>query len=77
MNPILVPNLDDLEEFEKTKGKMYDLLDERLKAVEKHDIPPKVDASKLSLITDLVLPTKFKMPRFMNYDGTKCPMLIS
>ena len=32
-----------------------------------------VDASKMSLVSDLVLPPKFKVPTFNKYDGTKCP----
>ena len=31
-----------------------------------------VDASKMSLVPDLVLPPKFKVPTFDKYDGTKC-----
>ena len=32
-----------------------------------------VDAYKMSLVPDLVLPPKFKVPTFDKYDGTKCP----
>ena len=32
-----------------------------------------VDAYKISLVLDLVLPLKFKVPTFDKYDGTKCP----
>ena len=32
-----------------------------------------VDAYKMSLVSDLVLPSKFKVPTFDKYDGTKCP----
>ena len=31
-----------------------------------------VDASKMSLVPDLVLPSKFKVPTFDKYDSTKC-----
>ena len=33
-----------------------------------------VDAYKMSLVPDLVLPPKFKVPTFDKYDGTKCPI---
>ena len=32
-----------------------------------------VDAYKISLVPDLVLQLKFKVPTFDKYDGTKCP----
>ena len=41
--------------------------------VEGSDAYGLVDASKLSLVPDLVLPHKFKVPNFDKYDGTKCP----
>ena len=41
--------------------------------VEGSDAYKLVDASKMSLVPDLVLPPKFKVPTFDKYDGTKCP----
>ena len=40
--------------------------------VERSDAYGLVDASKMSLVPDLVLPPKFKVPTFDKYDGTKC-----
>ena len=40
--------------------------------VEGSDAYSLVDASKMSLVLDLVLPLKFKVPIFDKYDGTKC-----
>ena len=40
--------------------------------VEGSDAYGLVDASKMSLVPDLVLPPKFKVPTFDKYDGTKC-----
>ena len=40
--------------------------------MEGSDVYGMVDAYKMSLVSDLVLPPKFKMPTFDNYDGTKC-----
>ena len=31
-----------------------------------------VDFKELSLVSDVVIPPKFKMPRFEKYNGTKC-----
>ena len=32
-----------------------------------------MDHRELSLVLDLVIPPKFKIPKFEKYDGTKCP----
>ena len=32
-----------------------------------------VDPREVSLVLDLVIPPKFKIPTFEKYDGTKCP----
>ena len=31
-----------------------------------------VDPRELCLVSDVVIPSKFKMPKFEKYDGTKC-----
>ena len=31
-----------------------------------------MDVSELSLVYDLVIPTRFKTPKFEKYDGTEC-----
>ena len=49
------------------------LLDKRLKGIEGMDDLRSVDPRKLSLVPDVVIPPKFKMPKFEKYDGTKCP----
>ena len=51
----------------------FELIEEHLKAVEGSDVYGLVDAYKMSLVPDLVLPPKFKVPTFDKYDGTKCP----
>ena len=40
--------------------------------MEGSDVYGLVDAYKMSLVPDLVLPPKFKVPTFNKYDGTKC-----
>ena len=49
-----------------------EVIEERLKVVEGSDVYGLVDAYKMSLVPDLVLPSKFKVSTFDKYDGTKC-----
>ena len=41
--------------------------------MEGSDVYGLVDAYKMSLVPNLVLPPKFKVSTFDKYDGTKCP----
>ena len=84
--PITVPDLDDPREQEKLRKesseqsenneaqRKLELIEERLKAMEGSDVYGLVDASKMSLVPVLVLPTKFKVPTFNKYDGMKYPL---
>ena len=84
-DPIMVSNLDNPREQEKLRResseqsenneaqRKLELIEERLKAMEGSDVYGIVDARTMSLIPDLVLPPKFKVPTFDKYDGTKCP----
>ena len=84
-DPITVPDLDDPKEQERIRKKSskqsesneaqrkLELIEERLRMVEGSDAYGLVDASKMSLVPDLVLPHKFKIPTFDKYDGTKYP----
>ncbi|XP_016681136.2 uncharacterized protein [Gossypium hirsutum] len=79
INPV-VPNLDDAAEIEKTRVDLPKQLEDRCKwleekfqATENADYHRGVDAKDLSLVPDLVLPPKFKMPEFKKYNGTNCP----
>ena len=83
--PIIVSDLDDSKEQEKLRResskqsenneaqRKLELIEERLKAVEGSDVYGLVDGRTISLVPDLVLPPKFKVPTFDKYDGTKCP----
>ena len=78
-NPV-VPDLDDIAEMEKSKTDLPKQLEERcrwleekFRAMENIDYQCGVDAKDLSLVPDLVLPPKFKMPEFEKYNGTSCP----
>ena len=63
-----------MEQFESNKAQWkLELIEERLRMVEGLDTYSLVDASKMSLVPDLVLPPKFKVPIFDKYNGTKCP----
>ncbi|XP_040932090.1 uncharacterized protein [Gossypium hirsutum] len=77
-NP-LVPDLDMVEK-EDLKAEAARQLDERcrwleekFKALEGTGNNHGVDAKDLSLVPNLVLPHKFKMPEFEKYNGTTCP----
>ena len=66
--PIIVPDLDDPKEQEKLRResseqsesneaqRKFELIEERLKAVEGSDVYGLVDARTMSLVPDLVLP---------------------
>ena len=83
--PITVSDLDNPKEQEKIRKesseqsesneaqRKLELIEERLRMVEGSDAYGLVDASKMSLVPDLVLPSKFKVPTFDKYDGTKYP----
>ena len=83
VDPIAIPDLDDPKEQERIRKKLIEqskhekaqrkLIEERLKIMEGSDVYSLVDANKLSLVPDLVLPLKFKVPIIDKYDGTKCP----
>ena len=85
VDPIAVSDLDDPKEQEKMRKesseqsesnetqRKLELIEERLRMVERSDAYGLVDASKMSLVPDLILSPKFKVPTFDKYDGTKCP----
>ena len=63
-----------MEQSESNEAqRKLEFIEERLKMVEGLDAYSLVDASKMSLVSDLVLPSKFKVPTFDKYDGIKCP----
>ena len=80
-----MPNLNDLCEQEKLRKDPSEqskhvyvqqrcrLLDKKLKVIESVDDLGSVDPRELSLVPNLVILPKFKMPTFEKYDGTKCP----
>ena len=49
------------------------LLDKKLKEIKGVNDLESVDLRELSLVPDVIISPKFKMPKFKKYDGTKCP----
>ena len=85
IDPSIVPNSNDLRQQGKVRKEpsgqsnhvdmqqRCSLLDKRLKEIEGVDDLGSMDPKELCLVLDLVIPPKFKMPKFEKYDGTKCP----
>ena len=48
------------------------LIEERLKAIEGNSSIKNMDAIELSLVPDVVILHKFKMPNFVKYNGSTC-----
>ncbi|KAA3483107.1 hypothetical protein EPI10_005303 [Gossypium australe] len=78
-NPV-VPDLDDMTkmgrarvELPKQLENQCKWLEEKFRAMESANYLCGVDAKKLSLVPNLVLPPKFKTPEFEKYNGTSCP----
>ncbi|KAK9002761.1 hypothetical protein V6N11_060342 [Hibiscus sabdariffa] len=74
LNECIVPDLNQVEklkvEIPKQFEDQYKQLEDKVKNV---DAFPRMDARELSLVPDLELPPKFKMPDFEKYNGTSCP----
>ena len=52
----------------------YKLLEERLKTIEGLNASKGMSAAELTLVSDLVLPPKFKTPEFEKFNGGTCPV---
>ena len=84
IDPPIVSNLNNHSEQEELRKNLSgrskhvdmqqkcDLLDKKLKEIESMNDFGSVDPRELSLVPDVVIPSKFKMPKFEKYDGTKC-----
>ena len=49
------------------------LIEERLKAIKGNSLIKDLDAIELSLVLDVVIPHKFKIPNFVKYNKSSCP----
>lgn len=77
---LVVPDFDEVAEKDKMKEELpkqfeekWKWIEEKFRAIESIDGYRGIDAKDLSLVPDLVLPYKFKMPEFEKYNGTSCP----
>ena len=77
VDPLVVSDLDEIAEKGKSPQdkalEKYELLEERMRAMEGINIPGSLDTTELSLVSELVIPHKFKTSTFDKYDSTKCP----
>ena len=53
----------------------HDSLEQRLKAVKDKNAPKGLNPNDLNLVSNLVIPSHFKMSSFKKYDGTSCPKM--
>src|SRR4051812_3036235 len=72
--PSLSSNEEDDHSGDEPDDNKYQQLEERMKAMETQKIPG-LDFNDLGLISDVVIPPKFKVPVFAKYDGVSCPKL--
>jgi len=49
-------------------------LEERVRAVEGNNLYDPVKAAKMCLVPNIVIPKKFRVPEFVKYTGTQCPV---
>ena len=50
-------------------------LEARIRAIEGVDLYDLIQAAKICLVPNVVLPKKFRVPEFIKYTGTQCPMI--
>ena len=84
IDPFTVQNQNDLCEQGRLRKDLFgrskhvdmqqrcSLLDKKLKEIKGVDDLRSVDPRELSLVPDVVILPKFKIPKFEKYDGTKC-----
>ena len=85
VDPFKIPDLDDSYKQEKLNEGLslqsnaielqqrHDLLEQRLKIVKDKNTLKGLDSDNLNLVSDLIIPPSFKMPRFKKYDKASCP----
>src|SRR3954471_11988029 len=72
--PSLSSNEEDYDSGDEQDDDKYQQLEEHVKAMEIQKIPG-LDFDDLGLVSDIVIPPKFKVPIFAKYDGVYCPKL--
>ncbi|KAK8675047.1 hypothetical protein V6N13_033120 [Hibiscus sabdariffa] len=71
-----IPNFDEVDDKSKTERKLEDRcekLEELVRSMHNATTLGGIDARELSLVNDLVIPPKFKIPEFEKFTGTSCP----
>ena len=51
----------------------FNLIEKRLKAIEGNSLIKGIDAFEISLVLNVVIPQKLKMPDFVRYSGSSRP----
>jgi len=80
--PALAPTIVEAFANESHKAKSSDSIDQdkievlesRIKVIEWVDLYDPVWAAEMCLIPNVVVPKKFRVPKFIKYSGTRCPM---
>jgi hypothetical protein len=80
--PMRISSTIDYIEKESQKGKMvkeeglekWTALEDRVRAVEGNHLCDLVKAVKMCLVPNVVIPKKFRVPEFVKYTGTQCPV---
>ncbi|KAA0061241.1 uncharacterized protein E6C27_scaffold455G00760 [Cucumis melo var. makuwa] len=74
-NPISTLIMEGGKKISEEQGsrRRLEFLEERLRVIEGADMYGSIDATQLCLISDVVIPPKFKTPDFEKYNGTSCP----
>jgi len=80
--PSRISSTIDSTEKESQKGKMvkeeglekWTALEERIRAVEGNHLCDLVKAVNMCLVPNVVIPKKFRVPEFIKYTGTQCPI---
>jgi hypothetical protein len=78
----ILSTIDDSTEKKSQKGKMvkeeglekWAALEERIRAVEGNHLCDLVKAINMCLVPNIVIPKKFRVPEFIKYTGTQCPV---
>ncbi|KAK8559959.1 hypothetical protein V6N12_012770 [Hibiscus sabdariffa] len=71
-----IPNFDEVDDKSKVERKLEDRcgkLEELVRSMQNSATLEGIDARELSLVNDLVIPPKFKVPEFEKFTGTTCP----
>ena len=80
--PSRISSTTDSTEKESQKGKMvkeedwekWTTLEKRIRAVEGNHLCDLVKAVNMCLVPNVVIPKKFRVPEFVKYTGTQCPI---